>query len=161
MPNSLTFTHMRQLHIISTDWKVGIDNQTTHIQRFLNATNLSNWPDNGPCSNGLQYQPNAATTGLFCGKNDYLLHLLKCLLHNLKSEKQSSRPCVLVPAIGRSSPVVGCTCWWPAVLYGNGVSGTQSPLCSSSTLACCDRGSLNRGPVCPFMSGTCVLSLCC
>ncbi len=65
---------------------------------------------------------------------------LQCLLHNLKSEKQSARCCVLVPVIGRSSLVVHHTCWWPAVLYGNGVSGTQSPLCSSSTLACCDCG---------------------
>lgn len=57
-----------------------------------------------------------------------------------------------------SSQVAQPACWRPAALYANGVSGTQSPLCGSggSTLACCDH--LNRGPVCPSVSGTCVLT---
>ena len=68
--------------------------------------------------------------------------------------------CVLAAVTSRTSPVTRrACCWWPAALCGNSVSGTQSLLCSSSTLACCDCGSLNRGPVCLSVSGTCVLSL--
>lgn len=68
-------------------------------------------------------------------------------------------PLLSPPVIGGSSPVAERTCWWPAGLYANSVRWTQSPLCGSSTVACCDCGCLNRGPVCPFMSGTCVLLL--
>lgn len=46
------------------------------------------------------------------------------------------------------------------LLHGNGVSGTESPLCSSSTLGCCDHGRSDRGPLFSFMSGTYVLSRC-
>lgn len=46
------------------------------------------------------------------------------------------------------------------LLHGNGVSGTESPLCSSSTLGCCDHGRSDRGPLFHEWH-VCPLSLCC
>lgn len=66
---------------------------------------------------------------------------------------------VLETRPGSSPPAVGHTGGWPPVLQANCVSRTQRPLCSGSTLACCDWACWNRDPVWLSMSGTCVLLL--